>query len=682
MILELELTNFKQHERLTVTFREGLTGLRGANEAGKSSLLQAINYGFFGARALPLSLAETVTWGKPESSLKVRQKFMVESVTYQITRSKSGAELVAPGLLVSGQAEVTKYVEQLFKVNADAASKLMIASQGKLRGALESKEAVPLIEKLANINLIDQLIVKIQEQLPSGNTKTLLNVLDAVSSVAKPEEPDFSVRETNIEILTLKSNNAQEAQDYLTTELQRLDVAGANETLRTRAVQDEQFRQWQKALADAETVLAKPALIYISDLDDLYAKTEKQSRQAADMKAYETFQSYRPVTSPSALNLEDEVLRIKEAVRNYTEQKIKLSEAIITANLTRINEKSCALCDKLLQDIPEVIAKNAVCDSRKAAAEKEVEKLDKALFHLEGELVAVNFLIRANAAAKLLQAQLSSYTSLEVINGMFHITWTADIPSVDSTDYAALLRQSKLKQVEFTADATLRKQAADSVTKYKALVQNYVAIDTEKAEAVLANKKLLDSQVPLTAKRLDTANRSLNTAVTELNAAKATYANDLETYNKSLEMAAKVRQDIATHDKHNALIKHLREVRPTVAARLWATVLSSVSYYFSQIRGTPTVVTMTGDSFMADGRPVEGLSGSTLDSLGLAIRIALGKTFLPTLDFLLLDEPAQGMDDERESAMLGVLASANYKQVLVVTHSNLADSFASDIIQL
>jgi ABC-type transport system involved in cytochrome bd biosynthesis fused ATPase/permease subunit len=62
--------------------------------------------------------------------------------------------------------------------------------------------------------------------------------------------------------------------------------------------------------------------------------------------------------------------------------------------------------------------------------------------------------------------------------------------------------------------------------------------------------------------------------------------------------------------------------------------------------------------------------------------MALGKTFLPSINFLLLDEPAAGMDDEREAAMLGMLAAVSYDQVIVVTHSSLADSFASDIVQL
>ena len=133
---------------------------------------------------------------------------------------------------------------------------------------------------------------------------------------------------------------------------------------------------------------------------------------------------------------------------------------------------------------------------------------------------------------------------------------------------------------------------------------------------------------------------------------------------------------------NNVLLKKLRAARPKVADKLWGTVLSTVSYYFSAIRGVQSVVTRDDSGFRVDGKPVPGLSGSTLDALGLAIRIALTKTFLPNNDFLILDEPAAACDDERESNMLGVITTAGFDQVLLVTHSALADAFAEQVVTL
>jgi ABC-type transport system involved in cytochrome bd biosynthesis fused ATPase/permease subunit len=108
----------------------------------------------------------------------------------------------------------------------------------------------------------------------------------------------------------------------------------------------------------------------------------------------------------------------------------------------------------------------------------------------------------------------------------------------------------------------------------------------------------------------------------------------------------------------------------------------TVSKYFSDIRGTPSVFSRGEDGFMVDGHKVSSLSGSALDALGLAIRMALPRTFLPNARFLVLDEPAAAADDNRETNMLGVIATYDADQVILVTHSDLADSFAAQVIRL
>ena len=116
--------------------------------------------------------------------------------------------------------------------------------------------------------------------------------------------------------------------------------------------------------------------------------------------------------------------------------------------------------------------------------------------------------------------------------------------------------------------------------------------------------------------------------------------------------------------------------------KVWSVVLASVSHYFSDMRGTPSIVTRDDEGFKVNSKSIVGLSGSTLDILGLAIRVALMRTFLPSLSFLQLDEPASGCDDDRETAMLGLITACKFDQILLVTHSTLADAFSSNVISL
>jgi ABC-type transport system involved in cytochrome bd biosynthesis fused ATPase/permease subunit len=130
------------------------------------------------------------------------------------------------------------------------------------------------------------------------------------------------------------------------------------------------------------------------------------------------------------------------------------------------------------------------------------------------------------------------------------------------------------------------------------------------------------------------------------------------------------------------LVKKLRLARPEIATKLWGGLLQAISQTFSTLRGVASVVSRDADGFAVDGKPVADLSGSTLDVLGLAVRVALLRAFLPSVGLLILDEPAAAMDAERESILLGTLVSLGLEQVLMVSHSDAAKAVAQDVVSL
>ena len=133
---------------------------------------------------------------------------------------------------------------------------------------------------------------------------------------------------------------------------------------------------------------------------------------------------------------------------------------------------------------------------------------------------------------------------------------------------------------------------------------------------------------------------------------------------------------------NNSLMKKLRNIRPVVANKLWNTVLASVSVMFSSMRKEESWITKDNGGFKVNGQAVESLSGSTLDILGLAIRCALLKTFVPQSSLLVLDEPMHGCDSERVESMLGFLKTVDFQQCLLVSHEEISESVADNIIQL
>ncbi len=91
MLHAISISNFGKHAELTVNFTPGINAIRAPNEAGKTTLLRAIGYCFFGSKALTESLEDTVTYGLPVSKLKAELDYCHDGVTYNLRRSKSGA---------------------------------------------------------------------------------------------------------------------------------------------------------------------------------------------------------------------------------------------------------------------------------------------------------------------------------------------------------------------------------------------------------------------------------------------------------------------------------------------------------------------------------------------------------------------------------------------------------------
>lgn len=686
MLNKLTLTNFKRHEHLVLDFAEGLSALKGANEAGKSTCYHAIAYAFFGARALPLTLAETVTYDKPESSLKVELKFTHEGVGYTIVRSKSGATLTCAAFTASGQNEVTKAVEKLFGVNADTASKIMVASQGGLRGALESGDAVPLIEKLSNLSLIDELIGKINEQLPSGNTKSLVEAISSLEDLVHPVLdtsdllPAISFTENVVEVEDLEFRTLRLLVDSLDEKGARVDIANV-------VAKRQHIEQASKSLESLRVRLATPPAILEADIPALKAADLEQTQAHIVKRVYKQFLALPKVTVPTPVKLDlrkaynDTVANLSKIRDNIIEAKV----AIASSTALRITESACGLCGKDLQNVPEVVAKNEKLQKAIDLSSELLKHLEVQLSEATAEEQRFQELLKVDGAHKAFYEDYQGFVEM-VASSPSQVLWVGEIPDMREgplCDYKGLIAQAEKAEKAYLAAMAIRAELLE--TEKALVISASEVLDAGPEERGLELLRTLDTKrAELRAKErsLDMAKINAREAKFKLEIAQTKYATEITAYESAMANKVSLEQQLAAMQENNALVKKLREARPIVAKKLWTLVLASVSAHFSQIRGTPSRVTRNDTSFLVDGKNVMGMSGSTLDSLGLAIRMALSKTFLPSVAFLLLDEPAAGMDDEREAAMLGLLASASYKQVVVVTHSTLADSFATAILQI
>lgn len=712
MFTKVKLTNFRKHVSRSFEFGKGLNVIRGANEAAKTTIVEAITYALFGANSLRESLEKTVTWNVPVRALAVELEFVINQQAYRVTRSSAGAEMFSgTTLTVTGQREVTKYCETLLGATADATTKLMMASQSSLRGALADgpAAAVTLIESLANFDLIDSIVSLVQEKLPSGNTIALQSQIEVLDAQIK--EPLVDERGPAQQALSEALNQAADA-----------DIASA----RTKAAEAAQRPEWERNQALTRAVVAAEAAVTsasrasitaferigtapepvdVSSIPALELAIQQGGKRAVAVGLHNQLTSLWSVDEwegtaetlaaeiTQLTQLKDTTLaRVAAAKQEIADQRLNLTVA--TAKL--ITATHCAFCDKDLSDVPEVAAFNATWTPKVIAAKATITKAECDVSESSAPLAELTSDIKALTAVQNLAAgRVSLYQKaagyIQLDENFVPARWAWIGPDLSlpidakadqklTTLRAAITnyerevgRHQEARQHAFEAEKVLASALA-ALEPCRAAAEGcetvFLAYD---AAVVLAGQDLRAQTV---------AEQIAKDAAQAAGYAEKLHQGKLASRNKLVEQQVLAVSTLKATVFNNALLKKLRTAKPQVANKLWAVVLGTVSHTFSAIRGQASVVTRAPEGFLVDGKSVGGLSGSTLDALGLAIRIALTKTFLPNTRFMVLDEASAACDTEREAAMVGAVVSADFDQVVWVTHSDAVEAFAANLIEL
>lgn len=686
MLIRLKMTNFKCHEDLEIVFSGGVNVVRGGNERGKSSTFDAIAYAFYGSRALPMSLEETVTWGKPTTALRVELDFTHGRDTFHIYRSKAGAQLTGEGVTASGQAEVTAFVEKLFGASAQVGMATMLANQGTLKDSLNSS-AMPLIERLANMQLIDELVSAVQEKLPSGNTKALEAQLASYVSTDKPEldtstlETELHLTQTNVEHLSERLEAQKRLREPAMQKRAKLFEARA--AWQRFEVQQAQL---QEQLTTAKSQVGWPVPYKRYDIPTLTAALEKARNAAALEMDYNRFRAaaaaeFWPGTAEQFVARAAELSKLKLDLQKTVDQT---RYAISGWKAKVITETACGLCGKDLTNVPEVVAKNAGCAVAITDLEETLRTTESELTAVKvelAELVRFDKLIdKVNHNLPINSVEVDSTTVPPTLKWVGPaVTGPVDVEGAKKALAEAQRHEEGMQRMIAKAEAAQAVVVRLQAQLASLAAPSAISTDLENAEEEF---EATNREVARISEELSSQKARLARVEGEINTAKAVYAGRLTAWEAALAKRAELLEVIDKFNFNNGIVKKLREARPIVAKKLWAIVNTHVSHYFSAVRGTASVVARTEDSFTIDGKKANAFSGSTKDALGFAIRLTLQKTFLPNVNFMLVDEPGAACDDTREAEMLGVLAGCGLDQVILVTHSDLADSFATNVVTL
>lgn len=712
MLNNLKLTNFRKVTSDEMIFTPGINVIRGLNESSKSTRLESIAYALFGSRSLRTPIEQTVTWGEPVNTLKVELAITVGGKVYNFKRSKSGAEVTVNGTVYcTGQNEVSALAASLLGADATTASKLLLASQNGIRGALEEgpKALSLLIEDLADMAVFDTILEAAQTKLALGSPLLLEERLKGAESTleaatqslpAKPNEDEFRghVAALNLHITTVERTIADLServfrtnkawQDNSALYLKKTELGAAVDRALVTLKEAEKLSDELQHKASREVECEE----FVASLKRSLAEAENQKERE---KAYNVFKSLPEVPrywNGSAENFIAAANSFADTEKSIRRDIAAIESAIRELNRQRLDGGPCSKCGQPTAHLTHITETNAQIDAKLAEIEPALQPLKDNLELAEARAAYIAPIPSVAARMQPLLNKLNGYVELDEEFYPPKVSWIGGAPLENTVDVVGLRKKIAAIEADWKAKEADEARAKLAWEQREKAWKEYSRCVTEVTEFEAPDADMI---IALTEAK-DQAILNLNAATGEIELARKEIVEITKAHEQAKQMwaicqsrvddaqrvIAECKADLDSLSFNNKLVKKLRAIRPVIANKLWNTVLASVSVMFSQMRKEESWVTKEKDGFKVNGQSVESLSGSTLDLLGMSLRCSLLRTFLPQCGLLVLDEPMHGCDEERSESMLGFLKSVDFRQTLLVSHESVSESVADNLIVL
>jgi DNA repair exonuclease SbcCD ATPase subunit len=249
MLNQITLKNFRQFEDRTFDFGAGNVTLRGPNEGGKTTVIEAFMYAIGGARQCRNN--DFARWGAKPSQVKVEAVMTLQGTPVRVKRGPSGAEIYAPASAtephVTGQTEVTNWFAEQLGAGMDVAAKMMFAGQKEIGGLLDEKngKVIEFIEDMSGLDIVEWMIDQIKTDGPYGDTSGYEAALDTANeALAALNREDFTA--------LMAESQTRKPQLVQALELARAGVADARQQAEARQEQLTQAEQRQSAINQAK----------------------------------------------------------------------------------------------------------------------------------------------------------------------------------------------------------------------------------------------------------------------------------------------------------------------------------------------------------------------------------------------------------------------------------------------
>lgn len=639
----VELKAFRQHAETHVEFPEtGVVGIVGANESGKSTILEAVAFALFGTAATR-GTKSGLRWNRAPArhTAGVELAFEVGGKAYIIQRGESNARLVEDGTpghtIADGISAVDEYVPRLLGMSLDEYEATYLCRQKDLdrladMGGVERRQfflrvlgvqriATALRDCRTRKNELGREVQGLETGL--GDAEPIERELQEANAELHAAERELVEATTE---LSRAENDAKSARDAFHALAQLKERHDALKMSHTQAVR-------QQEQANAEEARIKAQIADLGDVvgvdKDLIDRTER--RLEATRSAIEK-------------EIETRNQRIRKAGEDCTAHRTRLGDVkrrII--ELKRLGDRGdCPTCGQpvgqhVSRVLDELHDQHRSLEASLREADRTVARATKRSGR-ETEL---------RAEADQLRTQLQHLHAIE-----------------SKTERLRALTDERTRWLEkLFAARTVVADARAAITELGFNAEQFAAArrKLEKAQRAEGDAR----------ERHGKAEAGLRSARSRVERAEAALAS----YDERAAKLGAVRAELSTHTR---TADRLAEFRAEVAAGIVPDLEQLASGFLQLLTdGRHEGVELSDDfapTLLESGLEIEVPSGGTEDLIALAMRLAISQLIAERaghpLSLLILDEPFGSLDAVRRENVLSLIRRLRsvFQQVILITH--------------
>jgi exonuclease SbcC len=690
IIRSIDIKNFRLHADTSIDFAaEGITGIVGSNESGKSTILEALLWAFFGGDAVRGTKAGIRWFRAPERQLaKVLVSFELKGVHYAIERTETAARVMevtdhpdgdgAFIVLAEGTAAVNKYIPELLGMShSEFLSSFMVKQKDVMRIAtMLPTERQTFIREVLGVGKLDEALKKCRSRKSAlstehagmrhilGDRQTYEAGLEGAKEALADAAIERGATEQAVKTALASLESADEALGFL---------SGA------KSEEEEHVRLLESTKEDISRVGEIRAKLGV----DLSAMDNMKAILAAATSEHQPVQ----VLQERAEEIRELGLKASaEQERLFQDRRLKVN----SHNEAKADAIGKAATVQRTIDVIEGMGADAPCPTCTVPLDANYEPVLKSLKAEHAGFIA----IRDTAAGDVNILSVQGVDEHEA-NAQAE-AYLADLHDHNLTLEAAIKRDNQLSEIrgkveridEIKAELAkcdallkvsvlilkdteeLRKRLAFSQEGFRTATQNAGNARAKHQEATVAGAKA-DAMVEAKDDSLEIAQTALNDYDEK--------AGEVET------MAA----DLLIHEKAAA---RLADFRTSVASLIRPELEELMSGFVHLLTDGRHEAVELNEDFEAvlheSGIAVEVVSGGCEDIAALAMRLSISHMIAERaghpLSLLWLDEPFGSQDENRRGNILTLLRRLKdvFTQVVVISHIGETRDAADHIIEL